>query len=160
IVKRGVLRLSIVGLDDDEKTVSRIGGVKIHVVDVSNQPPPAIPGRDPPMRCFSPTECPPEFLGSPACPGTKATSSRPSWGMTCEKNNECAKGLVCSMGSCERPPKCDTDAECSSGECHNGACVVLDAEEAASSLGPGKANWIGLHFGVDMALMHKAVGVC
>ena len=72
LTKRGTMKLSIVGLDSDDKTIARIGGVEIRVVDASNEPPPAYPGREPPMRCYDVNDCPNELKGSPACPGTKA----------------------------------------------------------------------------------------
>ncbi len=160
LTKRGTLKLSVVGLDSKKKTVARIGGVKIQVVDSSDQPPPALPGREPPMRCFDPHECPPELLGSPACPGTKAKGGMKGWGASCENASECQKGLDCVAGTCEKPAKCDSSAECDDGECVDGTCHYLDAEERASRLGPPKRNWIGLHFGADFIKMGAARGVC
>jgi hypothetical protein len=159
ITRVGVLRLSIVGMDADDKQVARIGGVNIQVVEASNQPPPALPGREPPMRCYDPKDCPPELKGSPACPGTKASPGARSWGASCDKTSQCQKGLACMAGSCDKPPKCETSSECSSGECVNGYCSFPDPEDAASKLTP-KYNWIGLHFGWDLALGRSGNGIC
>ncbi len=155
----GVLRLSIVGLDTKDKPVARIGGVQIQVVEATNQPPPALPGREPPMRCYDPKECPPELKGSPACPGTKATAGARTWGASCEKTSQCQQGLACMSGSCDKPPACETGAECASGECVAGHCSFPDPEEVASRLVP-KKNWIGLHFGWDVALAKEGNGIC
>jgi hypothetical protein len=160
LTKRGILKLSVVGLDGDNKTVARIGGVQIHVVDASNQPPPSLPGKEPPMRCFEPQDCPPELQGSPACPGTKAKAGLKSWGASCGGTSECQTGLDCVSGTCEKPAKCDTSVDCGTGECVSGTCHYPDPEELASRLGPPKYNWIGLHFGVDMVLLRQASGVC
>ena len=159
ITRVGVLRLSIVGMDADDKQVARIGGVNIQVVEASNQPPPALPGREPPMRCYDANDCPPELKGSPACPGTKASPGARSWGASCEKTSQCQQGLACMSGSCDKPPKCETSSECSTGECVNGYCSFPDPEDAASKLTP-KYNWIGLHFGWDLAIGKTANGIC
>jgi hypothetical protein len=158
--KRGALKLSIVGLDSDDKTVARIGGVEIRVVDASNEPAPAYPGREPPMRCFDANECPPELKGSPACPGTKAAAGLHSWGSACGKSSECQQGLACISGSCDKPAKCESKEDCGTGECESGTCTYPDPDEIASRLGPPKVNWIGLHFGADILHMSYAPGVC
>jgi hypothetical protein len=160
LAKRGVLKLSIVGLDGDNKTVARIGGVEIRLVEASNEPPPAYPGREPPMRCYDANDCPPELKGSPACPGTKAAAGLRGWGAACEKTGQCQSGLACVAGTCDKPAKCDTAAECGSGECVDGTCSYPDPEELASRLGPAKVNWIGLHFGIDLVRLAYAPGVC
>jgi len=156
----GVLQLSIVGMDANDKQLGRIGGVNIQVVSASNQPPPALPGKEPPMRCYDASDCPAELKGSPACPGTKATPGARTWGASCEKTSQCQQGLACMSGSCDKPPKCDSSSECTSGECVNGACSFPDPEEIASRLGPPKFNWIGLHVGWDLALGKSGTGVC
>jgi hypothetical protein len=160
LTKRGALKLSIVGLDSDDKTVARIGGVEIRVVDASNEPAPAYPGREPPMRCYDANECPPELKGSPACPGTKAAAGLHTWGSACAKSSECQQGLACISGSCDKPAKCESTADCGTGECVEGSCTYPDPEEIASRLGPPKYNWIGLHFGADFLVLGNANGVC
>ncbi|MGC4088474.1 MAG: hypothetical protein QM756_11370 [Polyangiaceae bacterium] len=160
LTKHGVLRLSIVGMDADDKPLARISGVNIQVVEASNQPPPALPGREPPMRCYEEKDCPPELKGSPACPGTKATPGARSWGASCEKTSQCQTGLACISGSCEKPNKCDSTSECGTGECVSGVCQYPDPDEVASRLGPGKLNWIGLHFGYDFAIGGSGNGIC
>jgi hypothetical protein len=160
LTRHGTLRLSLVGLDADDKPLARIGGVQIAVVEASNQPPPALPGREPPMRCYDPQDCPNELKGSPACPGTKAVPGARTWGAACEKTSQCQTGLACVSGTCDKPPKCESASECPSGECVSGSCVFPDPDEVASRLGPPKFNWIGLHFGWDFALGRSGVGVC
>jgi hypothetical protein len=160
LTKRGTMKLSIVGLDSDDKSVARIGGVEIRVVDASNEPPPAYPGREPPMRCYDANDCPNELKGSPACPGTKAAGGLHSWGSACSKSSECQSGLACISGSCDKPQKCESAADCGTGECVSGSCSYPDPDEIASRLGPPKNNWIAVHFGVDIGRSAYAPGVC
>lgn len=160
LTKRGTLQLSIVGIDADEKNVARIGGVKIRLVDASNEPPPALPGREPSMRCYEPNDCPNELKGSPACPGTKAVGGLKSWGAACERSKECSTGLACISGTCDKPAKCETAADCGGNDCESGSCTYPDPEELASRLGPPKLNWIGLHFGADFAFSRAGSAVC
>ncbi len=160
LTRRGSLKLSIVGLDSNEKTIARVGGVSVKLVDASNEPPPAYPGREPPMRCYDAKECPPELKGSPACPGTKATEGKASWGGACQRGGDCQDGLACVSGTCDKPAKCEVSAECGTGDCIAGTCHYPDPDEVASRLGEPKHNWIGLHAGLDMAVMSGGEGIC
>ncbi|HET9955404.1 MAG TPA: hypothetical protein VFQ61_12905, partial [Polyangiaceae bacterium] len=158
--KRGIMKVSIVGFSLQGKELARIGGVELNLVDASNEPPPSLPGKEPPMRCYDPGDCPNELKGSPACPGTKAVAGAKTWGAACTASADCQKGLVCMSGTCEQPPKCDSGAECASGECANGVCVVTDPGEPTKTIGPPKYNWIGLHLALDSMFVRDAVGVC
>lgn len=158
--KRGTFKVSFTGRDSKGEIVARIPPIEIAIVTASNEPPPALPGREPPMRCYDAKDCPPELKGSPACPGTKATGGARAWGASCDKTSECQKGLGCISGTCEQPPKCEANEDCASNECSEGVCQFPDEEELASRLGPPKFNWFGLHFGVDMGFSREGVGVC
>jgi len=159
-VKAGTFEFSINARGKRGKSAGKLEPVTVKLMESTSEPPPSIPGQEPPARCFDPSECPGDMLGSPACPGTKKGVGVRSWGASCTDSKECAKGLACVAGTCESPPKCDSDAECQSGICSNGQCAFPDAEEMASHLGPPKFNWLGVELGVDIALGGEAVGVC
>ncbi len=159
-VKSGTFEFSINARNKRGKTAGKLEPVTVKLMESTSEPPPSIPGQEPPARCFDPSECPGDMLGSPACPGTKKGVGTRSWGASCSDSKECSKGLACVAGTCESPPKCDTDAECQSGICSNGQCAFPDSEEMASRLGPPKLNWLGVELGVDIALGGEAVGVC
>ncbi|MFC1642122.1 hypothetical protein ACFL5O_05455, partial [Myxococcota bacterium] len=71
----------------------------------------------------------------------------------------CQSG-ICLAGACE---KCTADKNCESGKCTKGICEVLvweDPVEGASEEEEGEIdledipkNWVGLHTGVDLALV-------
>jgi hypothetical protein len=109
--------------------------------------PPAFAGETAPARCADSAECPPDF---PGC-GTQSTRGDVDWGGKCENSTECKSGLLCEGGVCETAPSCDTDADCSTGKCTEGKCDVGD--DVASSAGPYKKNWLGVHYGVDFAIV-------
>lgn len=159
--KTGELKLQFNAKGKGNKLVARIGTVTVRLVESSREPPPSLPGQEPPMRCYDNAECPAEFKGTPACPGTKpGPKNAKSWGASCGSSEECKSGLSCIKGTCEQAPKCDTTEDCpSGGECSDGACEFPDPEELASRLEP-RHNWIGVHFGVDLALVSDAAGVC
>lgn len=164
--RTGTLRMYFYSRDKKDKVVGRVGKktkpMKIEVVESSKEKPPSLPNQDPPDRCFSDTECPPEMLGSQSCPGTKKGGKveKSGWGAHCEDTDSCKKGLECISGSCETPPACEVDEDCTSGECVDGKCHFPDPEELATRLGPPKNHWVGLHVGVDFMLMRDAEGVC
>jgi hypothetical protein len=159
-VKAGTFEFSINARTKKGKTAGKLDPVTVKLMESTSEPPPSIPGQEPPARCFDPSECPGDMLGSPACPGTKKGVGMRSWGASCADSKECTKGLACVAGTCESPPKCESDAECQSGICSNGQCAFPDAEEMASQLGPPRLNWLGVEVGVDIALGGEAVGVC
>jgi hypothetical protein len=73
------------------------------------------------------------------------------WGGKCENSTECKQGLLCEDGVCETAPSCDVDSDCTTGKCTDGKCDVGD--DVASSAGPYKKNWLGLHYGLDLAII-------
>jgi hypothetical protein len=109
--------------------------------------PPAYAGEKAPDRCADSSECPPDF---PGCGGDKKRGDV-DLGASCENSTQCKAGLLCEGGVCETAPSCETDNDCTTGKCSEGKCDVGD--EVASSSGPYKKNWIGLHFGVDIAFI-------
>jgi hypothetical protein len=109
--------------------------------------PPAFSGEKAPERCADSSECPPDF---PGC-GGGAQRGNIDWGGKCENSTECKSGLLCEGGVCETAPSCETGADCSTGVCTAGKCDVGDY--VAGSSGPYKKNWIGLHFGMDIAVI-------
>jgi len=164
--KRGAMKVYAFARNDANKVVGRVGRsnapMTIRLVEQSKAPAPALPNKQPPARCFEKTECPPEMLGTAACPGTKAsTSTKRAWGASCTDSEQCQTGLECLNGSCESPPKCETVKDCPEGaECSDGLCRTPSAEELAERLGPPKHHWFGLHFGADLMIMSEASGVC
>ncbi len=109
--------------------------------------PPAFAGEKAPDRCADSGECPPDF---PGC-GGGAKRGNIDWGGKCENSTECKTGLLCEGGVCETAPSCETNADCTTGLCTAGKCDVGD--DVASSAGPYKKNWLGLHFGLDVAII-------
>lgn len=164
--KRGSLKMYVFARNDGNKVVGRIGRsnapMSIRVVEATKVPAPALPNKPAPARCFEKTECPPEMLGTAACPGTKANASvKRAWGASCSESAQCQEGLECLNGSCETPPKCDKTEDCPQGsECTDGVCKTPTPEELADRMGPPKHHWFGLHFGADLMLMREADGVC
>jgi hypothetical protein len=115
--------------------------------------PPAYPGEAAPERCADSAECPPDF---PGCGGGK-TRGDVDWGGPCENSTQCKTGLLCEGGVCETAPSCENNADCSTGVCTDGKCDVGD--DVATSAGPYKKNWLGLHYGIDLAVI-KGTNVC
>jgi len=110
--------------------------------------PPAYAGEKAPERCADSAECPPDF---PGCGGSGAKRGDVDWGGKCENSTECKSGLLCEGGVCETAPSCETNADCTTGVCTAGKCDVGD--DVATSAGPYKKNWFGLHFGLDVAVI-------
>jgi hypothetical protein len=161
-----LLKVYVFAKNEANKVVGRIGRssapMSIRLVEQTKAPAPALPNKPAPTRCFEKAECPPEMLGTPACPGTKANASvKRAWGASCSESSQCQDELECLNGSCESPPKCEKTEECPEGaECTDGVCVTPSPEEVAERLGPPKHHWFGLHFGADLMLMREADGVC
>lgn len=109
--------------------------------------PPAYSGETPPARCADSSECPPDF---PGCGGGSKRGDV-DWGGKCDNSTECKQGLLCEGGVCENAPSCESDNDCSTGKCTEGKCDVGD--DVASSAGPYKKNWLGLHFAQDIAII-------
>lgn len=164
--KRGKMKFYLFGRNENNKVIARIGRsespLTIRLVEKSSALPPALPGQQPPQRCYEQNECPPELTGTPACPGTRAPKNvKKGWGGSCTSSSECQSSMECVKGSCETPAKCDDAKDCpEGGECTDGVCHVPDEEELKERLGPPKHHWIGLHAGPDVYLMSAAKGAC
>jgi len=164
--RTGNLKVYVFARNEARKVVARMGRntapMNIKLVESSKLPPPALPNKEPPDRCFSSSECPAEMIGTDVCPGTsKATAPKGAWGAGCAESSQCKSGLECVAGSCETPPKCESTDDCpSGGECADGVCHYPTKEELSERLGPPKIHWVGLHFGVDLAMVAEATGVC
>jgi hypothetical protein len=164
--QQGSLKIYLFARNESNKVVARIGRkevpLSVRLVEHSNAIPPALPGQKAPQRCFEQNECPPELVGTAACPGTHAVkAAKKGWGATCTATSECGNNLECIKGSCEEPVKCEDTKDCAEGgECIDGKCHVPDAEELKSQLGPAKHHWFGLHFGADLLMPGKGSGVC
>jgi hypothetical protein len=109
--------------------------------------PPAYAGEAAPERCADSAECPPDF---PGCGGGKSRGDV-DWGGPCENSTQCKSGLLCEGGVCETAPSCEQDSDCSTGVCTDGKCDV--GEGVASSAGPYKKNLLGVHYGIDLAII-------
>jgi hypothetical protein len=116
--------------------------------------PPAYAGETPPARCADSAECPPDF---PGCGGGGASRGNVDWGGKCENSTECKSGLLCEGGVCEAAPSCENNDDCSTGKCTDGKCDV--GSDVASSAGPFKKNWLGLNYGIDIAMI-SGTNVC
>lgn len=122
---------------------------EISIVESSAEAPPSYPDKDPPNRCMDVADCPEEMRGTPSCPGTEAPGGSGAWGASCKKQAECSADLACISGTCETPSACETDAECNGGTCQNAVCAYSD--DGSSSGGGAHNNWLGVHFGFDLA---------
>ena len=162
----GNLKVYVFARNDARKVVARVGRntapMNIKLVESSQLPPPALPNKEPPDRCFSKSECPAEMVGTSVCPGTsKGKVAKGGWGAGCADSGQCQDGLACVAGSCETPPKCETNEDCpTGGECTDGVCHFPTAAEVAERLGEPKNHWVGIHFGVDLSMTPAAIGVC
>jgi hypothetical protein len=162
----GSIKIYLFARNEHNKVVARVGRkelpLSVRLVEHSNATPPALPGQKAPQRCYEQNECPPELVGTSACPGTHVVkAAKKGWGATCTATSECGNNLECIKGSCEEPVKCEDTKDCAEGgECIDGKCHVPDAEELKSQLGPPKHHWFGLHFGADLLMAGKASGVC
>src|SRR5262245_1651409 len=70
--RAGTLKVYLFARNEDRKVVARIGRntapMNIKLVESSELPPPALPNKEPPERCFAKSECPAEMIGTAACP--------------------------------------------------------------------------------------------
>ena len=167
----GKLRFYVQAKDKDGEELDSFGSKKqpaeIKIVGKTSVAPPAFPGQPPPQKCISASECPEEMIGTPACPtagGAKARGNK-GWGSPCNTSQECDSGLLCQQGdsgrTCENAPKCDSNSDCpSDATCKGGTCELSDEGESSSGP-PGKfrKNLIGLHVGLDFALL-SGTDVC
>src|SRR5439155_18951385 len=69
---------------------------KVKIRRTIQTPPPHLPGRPPPQRCYDPTDCPPGF---PGCSSAAAGGEN-----RCMADDDCDEGTVCnSEQKCEVP---------------------------------------------------------
>jgi hypothetical protein len=119
--------------------------VRIRLVEKSSQEPPRFDDAEPPARCQTREDCPPNF---PGC-GTKKTGGDVDWGGGCDNSSQCKPGLLCIDGTCDNPPSCNSDGDCPTGRCVQGQCRA--EAEAAGGSRPYRKHWFGLHLGQDFA---------
>jgi len=146
----GTLKVYVRAKDASGETVDSFGSKAKPIEFVSSESttaaPPSYPGEAAPNRCLAKEECPPDF---PGCNGAAARGNK-GWGVACDNTNECKSGLICGgEGTCESPAACETNADCDSGECVDNKCAASENSAPAGY----KKNWIGLHFGQDIAIM-------
>jgi len=153
---QGKLSWYVNARDQDGQVVDNFGAqrqpVEITLVENTNVAPPSFPDQDPPARCGSASECPEEMLGTPACPGTvKPDPGRghKGAGESCKETTECSTGLDCVDDQCQAPKSCERDADCAEGRCVDQLCKA----DSKGSSAKGPLNWIGLHFGADIAMV-------
>jgi hypothetical protein len=96
----GVLRYYVTAYDAEGNTVGSNGTMKkpnkVKIRRAIKSQPPHLPGRQPPARCYDPTDCPPDF---PGC------SSKPLTENSCLVDDDCDEGMTCtSEQRCELPP--------------------------------------------------------
>jgi hypothetical protein len=96
----GVLRYYVTAYDAEGNTVGSHGTMKkpnkVKIRRAIKSAPPHLPGRQPPAKCYDPTDCPPGF---PGC------SSKPLTENSCMVDDDCDEGMVCSPEQhCEAPP--------------------------------------------------------
>jgi len=153
----GVLKVYARAKDDGGETLDSWGSkakpVEFNVSETSEEAP-AYPGEEAPQRCAGGGECPPDFPGCENKPGGSARGNV-DWGGPCQNSTECKVGLLCQDNVCETAPSCDTDSDCATGKCQAGKCDIPSDElaEEASAGGPFKKGWLGLHFGLDIAVI-------
>lgn len=159
----GKMRFYVQAKDKDGEELDNYGTKKepaeISIVSRTDEEPPSYPGQAAPAKCMEKASCPPEMLGTPACPGTGGGGARGNkgWGSPCDTSQECDVGLLCTQGdngrTCETAPSCDSAADCPSGAiCKNGTCDV-DEASGGETAGPFKKNWLGLHMAFDFAYL-------
>lgn len=159
----GKMRFYVQAKDKDGEELDNYGTKKepaeISIVSRTDEEPPSYPGQAAPQKCMEKASCPPEMLGTPACPGTGGGTARGNkgWGSPCDTSQECDVGLLCTQGdngrTCETAPSCDSPADCPSGAiCKNGTCDI-DEASGGEAAGPFKKNWLGLHVAFDFAYL-------
>lgn len=139
------------------------GPVDIMLSDATTEAPPHYPGKPAPPRCADLSDCPPEMIGTPACPGTEgqvvaAAAEGKGWGEACEAHSECQEGMGCLNGTCETGPSCSSDADCDDGRCDmtSGTCTYSgeSSESSESSSGAkGPTNMISLSLARDFTIV-------
>jgi hypothetical protein len=141
------VRAEDAGGEDVAAWGSKPSPVQIRLVEKSAQEPPAYAETEPPARCATKEDCPPNF---PGC-AQKKQGGDVDWGGGCENSSQCKSGLLCIDGTCETAPSCTTDSDCPTGSCVQGKCSA-EAEAGRPSRGFRK-NWFGLHVAQDLAFV-------
>lgn len=140
------------------------GPVDIMLSDATTEAPPHFPGKPAPARCADLSDCPPEMIGTPACPGTEgqvvaSAAEGKGWGEACKEHSECQEGMGCLNGTCETGPACSSDSDCDEGSCDksSGTCTYGSAEDDSdSSSGPrakGPTNMVSLSIARDFTFV-------
>lgn len=139
------------------------GPVDIMLSDATTEAPPHFPGKPAPPRCADLSDCPPEMIGTPACPGTEGqvvanAAEGKGWGEACEAHSECQEGMGCLNGTCETGPACSSNADCDDGRCDMtaGTCTYGgDAAESdgGSSSSEGPTNMVSLSIARDFTFI-------
>jgi len=157
----GALKYYVQAKDKEGEQVDAHGTkkapIEIKVVAHTDAEPPSYPGESAPAKCMDAASCPPDMVGTPACPtGGKGGRGGKGWGTPCDQSEECQSGLLCMQGdsgrTCETAPSCTSTVDCPAGaECVGGKCDIGEGGGGAS--GPYKKNWLGLHVGADLAFL-------
>jgi hypothetical protein len=139
------------------------GPVDIMLSDATTEAPPHFPGKPAPPRCADLSDCPPEMIGTPACPGTEgqvvATAAQgKGWGEACEAHSECQEGMGCINGTCEAGASCSSDADCDDGRCDQASdtCTYggeVEASDSGSSAAEGPTNMVSLSLSRDFTFV-------
>lgn len=150
----GVLKVYARAKDEGGETLDSWGSkskpVEFTISETSEEAP-AYPGEEAPARCAGTGECPPDFPGCDSG-GGGGKRGNVDWGGPCQNSTECKEGLLCQDNVCETAPSCDTDADCATGKCVAGKCDI-PSDELEAPGGPFKKGWLGLHFGLDIAVI-------
>lgn len=146
----GLLKLYVRAEDATGEDVGAWGNKaqpnQMTLVERSTQPPPRYDDAEPPARCGTEEDCPPDF---PGCGAKKGGTT--DWGGGCSNSSECMAGLLCIDGTCETAPSCSEDEDCPTGVCVEGQCTA--AGEKAAGGGAKAKNWFGLHVAQDAAFV-------
>lgn len=140
------------------------GPVDIMLSDATTEAPPHFPGKPAPARCADLSDCPPEMVGTPACPGTEgqvvaSAAEGKGWGEACNEHSECQEGMGCLNGTCETAPACSSNDDCDEGRCDasSGTCTYgsmgSDSDSGSSSTAKGPTNMVSLSIARDFTFV-------
>jgi len=141
----GALKYYVEGLSSTRDTAASFGTrdapKSIDIASETTADPPAYPAEEPPARCSVDAAT---ASTEPAATGGACGA----WGEPCGADDCCGDGLTCTNGTCESA-QCQSDSDCKNGgECVSGKC---SGDEPGAPPRPYKKNWVGLHFGPDIA---------
>lgn len=100
---------------------------------------PTFPGKKPPAKCQDKSVCPPGIPGCEKVQVPEEERGDKGWGSTCEKTQECQKGLYCGS---------------------NNTCEEGDGPVGPAPSKSGKKNMVGLGGQLDLMLINTAENVC